>query len=418
VRLRSIILSAFAMALCGSLEAQVYKTEPLTDEVHTLRRVVDGDFMQLPILDLQSARGEGDSRIEVSFDYIDDISDEYPWINYTIVHCDAQWKQDDLSELDYLNGFMPARMESPEPSFNTVTATYYHYEVSFPNEDVQLQISGNYAVLFSTQAEPDKVIATATFSVSEQKAFVKGEVTGNTDIDFRQRHQQLNLNVSWSAQQMKHLNPSEELTLVVRQNRREETRRVVKQPLRIEQNAAIYEHNHDLIFEGGNNWRQFENNDERYPGIRVDRLKFSHNGYDVWLMTDKCRANREFYTEPDVKGRYIVHAVKVDDPDTEAEYSWVHFSLDASPAYEQKGVYLIGDFANSNNRDSYRMRYDDGLGLYVADVYLKQGAYNYQYSLPAIEGNFYETPNEYDVFVYYRPFGARYDHLLGTAVIQ
>lgn len=403
------------MALGGSLEAQVYRTESRADELKTLRTVVDGDFRKLPVIDLQSAMGEGNSQVEISFDY---LNDEQAWFTYTVVHCDSQWRPDNLSELEYLDGMLPVRMDNPEPSFNTITSTYYHYSVTFPNDDIKLLLSGNYAVLFANDDAPDEVVAVTTFSVSEQKAFVKGEVTGNTDIDFRQRHQQLNLNVSWSAQQMEHLNPSEELTLVVRQNRREETRRVVKQPLRIEQNAAIYEHNHDLIFEGGNNWRQFENNDERYPGIRVDRLKFSHNGYDVWLMTDKCRANREFYTEPDVKGRYIVHAVKVDDPDTEAEYSWVHFSLDASPAYEQKGVYLIGDFANSNNRDSYRMRYDDGLGLYVADVYLKQGAYNYQYSLPAIEGNFYETPNEYDVFVYYRPFGARYDHLLGTAVIQ
>lgn len=75
---------------------------------------------------------------------------------------------------------------------------------------------------------------------------------------------------------------------------------------------------------------------------------------------------------------------------------------------------------------------------------LKQGAYNYQYlslpsdaatakrngsnayfnnnvNLPAstddVEGNFYQTVNEYLVAVYYRAPGERYDRMLGYTLL-
>ena len=56
---------------------------------------------------------------------------------------------------------------------------------------------------------------------------------------------------------------------------------------------------------------------------------------------------------------------------------------------------------------------------------LKQGAYNYQYLIvppgakrgytSAIEGDKYQTVNEYNVRVYHRRRGERYDRLIGSA---
>ena len=58
---------------------------------------------------------------------------------------------------------------------------------------------------------------------------------------------------------------------------------------------------------------------------------------------------------------------------------------------------------------------------------LKQGAYNYQYLFVPpgamrgytanIEGDSYQTSNEYLVKVYHRPRGHRYDHLVGVTLI-
>ena len=68
------------------------------------------------------------------------------------------------------------------------------------------------------------------------------------------------------------------------------------------------------------------------------------------------------------------------------------------------------------------MEYDVKHDIFYKDVLLKQGAYNYQYLVngrtTAIEGNYYETPNEYVIHVYYRPNGARYDRLVGVSVLS
>ncbi len=78
------------------------------------------------------------------------------------------------------------------------------------------------------------------------------------------------------------------------------------------------------------------------------------------------------------------------------------------------------------------MAYDRESGLYTLQLPLKQGSYNYRYvavpreqkrgAAPAadpgvVEGNFYETVNEYDVRIWYRPPGSRADRLIGSSLL-
>lgn len=443
------------------LTALSFFTHPLVPEVKTLQAVADADFRKLPVID-----PEGDSSVEISFDY---LAVEEPTLWYRLVHCDQDWRPSGLSELEYLEGFLPVRVDEVAPSFNTFTS-YYHYSVTFPNPDVRLLVSGNYAVVFSTdglagaevltEAPSEKrsetssearsgAVAVATFSVSEQMAFVRGEISGNTDIDYRRSHQMLSLGLSWSNRQLPHLNPADEVTLVVTQNRRRDTRHTLRRPTRIEAQAAIYEHQPGLIWEAGNEWRRFEFTDERHTSLGVDRVRYHAPDYYAHLWLDKPR--RQYLFDADQEGRYLIHAVRVEDAATEADYFRAVFTLEPTvlPAAGQ-GIYLVGDLTYGLFDESTRMHFDAESGLYTQTLLLKMGHYNYMYALcddaphrpasgsilaPAgtplsgstlpprsallgrTEGNFYETRNEYEVYVYYRPFGSRYDRLLGVAVI-
>ena len=144
-----------------SLQASAYYTHPLSDDVKTLQVITDGDFRKLPVID-----NTENSSLEISFDI---LSDEELFLQYQVIHCDAQWEQDDLSELDYVDGFQPTRVTEVSPSFNTFV-NYWHYSVAFPNEDVRLLVSGNYAVIFHLESDPDEQVAIACFSVTEQMA--------------------------------------------------------------------------------------------------------------------------------------------------------------------------------------------------------------------------------------------------------
>ena len=424
----TLALSAVALSLQAQ-SSDTYYTHPLIPEMHTLQVTTDGDFRKLPVID-----NTEHSQLEISFDI---LTDNRQYLQYTVVHCDAQWQQDDLSELDYVNGFLPVRVEDVQPSFNTFV-NYWHYSVGFPNEDVELLVSGNYAVIFHTEDDPEDVVAVACFSVSEQMAFVSGEVSGNTDIDYRQEHQQLTMQCTWSQQQLPHLDPTSDLRLVVTQNHRPSTRRDILRPSRLEGGKACYEHLHDLIFEAGNTYRRFEFIDRHYATFGVEQLRYQDPYYEVMVTPQKSRNGGYYRYDEDQHGHYLVHALGVDDEALESEYFWAEFRLaSAMPPRGGQQIYLSGDFTYGELTEPYLMTYDPDEQCFVGRVLLKQGHYNYQFlcgpewvpdfgtpfaesdcrriTTGVCEGNYYESRNEYDVYVYYHAPGARYDRLLGVA---
>ena len=67
------------------------------------------------------------------------------------------------------------------------------------------------------------------------------------------------------------------------------------------------------------------------------------------------------------------------------------------------------------------MTYDDENGMYIAEVLLKQGKYDYMYALEkedgeidleTIEGSSGSTLNKYNIIVYYRTLETDYDRVL------
>ena len=103
-----------------------------------------------------------------------------------------------------------------------------------------------------------------------------------------------------------------------------------------------------------------------------------------------------------------------------------HFTL-KTPPLTGYDIYVDGDMMSRRFDPSSRMNYDYSEGVYRLSALLKQGSYNYQYlAVPKgtvtgltrpVEGDFYQTDNEYLVLVYYKIPGARYDRLIGAALI-
>jgi hypothetical protein len=145
--------------------------------------------------------------------------------------------------------------------------------------------------------------------------------------------------------------------------------------------------------------------------------------YHVVLEPDASRANNQEAYAMDVHGGYVVNLQRNDYPDTEADYMWVHFYYPAEVPYLEGRMYIIGDLTQNLVGGDSEMVYDAAEKCYVRSLLLKQGGYNYVYALKAknrdelsvmqTEGSFWQSRNRYDVMVYYRPFGARYDRLVG-----
>lgn len=382
------------------------------DNIKSLQVKPNGEWGEQPVMPLGGA-----NYMEISFD---DLQHNFVRYTYTITHCNADWKQSDLIRSEYMDGFDDNRIDEYDQSMNT-EMEYNHYTFTLPNEDVKLLVSGNYIVNIFEDGE-DEPVARACFSVIEPHVGIAMELTGNTDIDTYASHQQLSFVINYSGFQTR--NAIDELIPVVRQNNRWDNAVYNLKPTFMRVNEMVYEHNRNLIFEAGNEFRRFEILDRHVPTMRIDRMRYDGDYYHATVMTDEQRTAYLF--DRDQNGRYWVRNGNNVDNDTESDYYYTHFRLEM-PQIPGGDLYISGDMTNYSMTEDFKMEYNLLEHAYELVLPLKQGSYNYQYlflrdgnsvaeATPS-EGSFHQTENEYSVYVYYRPFGTRYDKLVGFKTI-
>jgi len=412
--MKYLVLSIFSL-LSLSISSQIYHTQAISPEIYTIQVNPNGDWSLDPVVRL------GDSPINISFDRISDNS--FDRLRYRVIHCDAYWKPSkELSESDYIDGFNDNLIEDYEASRST-TVEYTHFEFSIPNTDMKLKLSGNYVVEVYEDGEPDNVLLTACFSVLDSQLSIGATVSSNTDIDINRSHQQLSFTIL--HQNMNIRDPYADLKVFAWQNNRLDTERQQLKPTYINPGKLIYEHNRDLIFEAGNEYRRFETVSHRYNGMNVGHIEYDRPTYNMYITPDKVRAGRTYSYDQDQNGRFIIRSNEANESGTEADYFTTIFTLPMDKPLAED-VFINGNFTYNNFTDKYRMIYDEDKNEYYISLLLKQGMYNYlyltktgnNYSTSKIEGNYYETENEYQIFVYHRPPGQRYDSLVGVQNIQ
>ena len=429
---RLIILSLLCLlAYIQTAQAQ-YHTQAIHSTIRTLRAryLDDAGVLQRPILFLENGVIDGSepqNTLEISFD---EMSHDVRMYSYTVKHLDYNWTPSALSSYEYLKGYTTADIDDYAPSMNT-QQSYTNYRFTFPNEDMQLLVSGNYVLLIYEDGDPENIVAQVCFSVVEPLVGVDATVRGNTDKEFNGRFQQLDFDLNTRNIDIR--NP-QDVKVVVRQNNRVDNEVVVGKPTFVEPNRLRYTNQTALIFEGGNEFRHFDTYSAYYAGYHVDRIRYGQGEYHAILDIDDIRgtmgrgAGREgtpYLTEMDANGQWVVNCEKSDNVDIEAEYMWVHFVLPVQEPVMDGWVFVGGDMFDNQYLAANRMEYDAEQKCYYLYAYLKQGGYDYMYyvvrkngvtTLP-LEGSHWQTQNEYSVRVYYRPFGGRYDQLVGYKVL-
>lgn len=380
----------------------------------TLTVQKEGQFLSPPVIRLGS-----DERIVISFD---EIANDWRRLQFRLIHCNADWQPSRLIEAEFIDGFNFDDIEDYAFSSNTFT-NYVNYRFTVPSERLGILASGNYVVEVYPQEDPDYIILRARFQVTEDNVVVDGKVTPRTDKGYYTEWQQLELAVNSSSRE---INPYNDLIISVVQNRRPDTETFVSHPLRVENGKIIYEHNWDLVFPASNEYRRFETVRDDYPGMGIDHVGFEGRSYHAWLKTDEPRADRAYSYDQTQKGRFMIDSYNASDPDLGADYIDVHFTLDF-PQLMNGDIYVNGDFTSNEYDERYRMKYDPDSRLYTLSLPLKQGSYNYQYvalkngekkgNTALVEGNKYETQNEYLVSVYLRSPTSRADRLIGSSTL-
>ncbi len=439
---RFIAIALLGMICSTDLCSAQYRTRTLQTGIRTLRvQYVQSETLQRPFLILHDDDSSIDgsdpaNTLEISFD---EMSHDMRQYSYTVRHLNRDWTPSSLGSFEYLQGFTTADI-TDYASSTTTRQAYTHYAFTFPNADMQLTVSGNYALLIYEDGDINQLVATVCFSVVEPLADISAQVRSNTDIEFDGRYQQLDLNINTAALDIK--DPSL-VSVVVRQNGRTDNQVTLTVPTYIEPARLRYSNKRELIFEGGNEFRHFDAYSVYYAGYHVDKMRYAQGEYHALLDIDAIRGTlskgtgREglgYLTEYDTNGQWRINAEKTDDPDVDAEYVWVHFCLPVNQPIMDGHVHVGGGlFYNLFSPDNI-MQYDPDEQCYYLYAYLKQGAYDYMYyvvssqnngkaadttaTLLPLEGSHWQTQNEYTVYMYYRPFGCRYDRLVGLKQVH
>ncbi|MCI6494334.1 MAG: DUF5103 domain-containing protein [Bacteroidales bacterium] len=414
---RTFLTYMMIVATLFTLRSEVDTTTGIFDRrFRTLKTEVEDNFMSPPVIRL----GTND-RILVKFD---EIGEDNSYLEYRLIHCNADWQPSRLIESEYLEGFNSVRIE--DYAYSTATFVHYvNYLIAFPNEELQIKHSGNYLLQVYDPERPEETLLQTRFQVTENIARIEGNVTSRTDMGHNTYWQQLAFEID--CQGIGEFNPYQDIIVYVTQNNREATKRRIMTPLRVSGDKIIYEHLNDLVFGASNEYRRFESVSNSFPGMRVDSLRYMGSNYHVWLKVDEPRQSASYSYDQTQHGRFLVREYNSTDSDIGADYITVHFLLECPelPAYD---IYLDGEFTHDRMDKENQLTYDHRVGGYVAEVPLKQGAYNYQYvtrsrqtgeiSTSTIEGDKYETLNEYGIAVYFRPPGARADRLISYRILQ
>lgn len=382
---------------------------------HTLQTHLAHNDQLLPVMVLGT-----DDSIVVSFD---ELSDDRRYMRYELIHCDSRWRPDGLVAPEFLDGFNEGVVD--DYAFSQATTTHYvNYRIVLPNKDMQLRLSGNYLLRVYDENDPDKTLLQTRFSVVEPMVKIRGSVSSRTDMDYNDAHQQLTLEID--AEGMPVHNMYSDLRVVVVQNGRKDNAVHLSVPTRVSGSTAVFEHDRNLIFPAGNEYRRMEIISVTYPGMGVDELGYMHPFYHATLYCDTPRNEQSYTYDRTQHGRFRIREFNSDDSDVEADYMLTHFALDI-PELVNADVFIDGDMTLRSFDPASRMVYNRATGRYELAMLLKQGAYNYQYltvphgsmrgNTANIEGDFYQTSNEYTVYVYYRALGQRYDRLVGTAML-
>ena len=338
---------------------------------------------------------------------------------YEIIHCDYNWNPSGLPKAEYLSGFDNQRIQNVETSFNTLQI-YSHFTLPIPNQFTQkLLLSGNYILKILNDSK--EIVFSRRFILYEDLATVPIQVKRARTIN-NLPHKQ-NLDFSINSTTITFQNPLKNVKVALFQNGNfnQAIKNIVPQYTLA--NSLIYKYDSETQFWGGNEFMYFENKNIRFPSNFISKVDTTTDIYGSHLFVNNARGNFPYSFYQDVNGNFVVLNANAENSEIEADYSWVYFSLSAPTFRLKKDIYITGMFNNYSLSPEYKMEYDPKKGIYEKAVLIKQGFNNYQYVIAdskgeidhenAVDGNFYQTENEYTILVYYRNNTGRYDRIIG-----
>jgi len=368
----------------------------------------------------------GTNQLELEFDDLDaDVKSYY----YTYQLCNADWTPVQISTFDYIRGF--AQNQITDYHYSSVALIRYtHYHVTMPETNSYITLSGNYMLKVYLNNDTSKLAFTKRLLVVQNAVAITAQILPPFNPRLSQTHQKLQFTVN--SKSLSISSPFQQIHVVILQNNRWDNAIYMGNPSFY--SGTNFEYNSDDIpvFPGGNQWRWIDLQSFRFQSDRIAKVDYQKNGTIVYARPDRDRSGQPYYFYADNNGAYFIQTTDLVDPKWQGDYGHVHFVFipPDKTAFEEKDVYLLGEFTGYKINEAARMTFNPSSGAYEGSVLMKMGFYNYAYvtvnshdpaSMPSFEfteGNHFETENNYDILVYYRTLGGRSDQLVGVYPIN
>lgn len=351
-----------------------------------------------------------------------DIQSTYaPSLNIVFKFCDKDWNPYDNIFLANI-GFNTEYNLWLEKLPLRITDASYHYKGTFPNKNVTFPFSGKWKFFIVDSHNKDKILSEGRFFVVEPEvnvnALLKKTRIENEMPELAALGRTISINTSFKLPDT--MFQANLIMLEIIENKK------ISYPIRIEKektskkNYYEWDGRNEFLFIAkdillGNEYRQTDLRDTNIFNQKNVNAQF--DGIEVSSFFKKRKK--------DLNGGSILTEYK----SNYSEYLNVTFRVRV-PENLSSSIFLVGDFNNWEVLPEYEMKNDNGLLNLTID--LKRGIYDYQYVAATnnqgkisdidwyiLEGNFWETENDYHIFLYYKtPVKGGYDKIVGYTKIN
>ena len=400
------------LLIISASRAQISIDTQYISAVKSIQLSPYGSKLDPPLLRLGT-----DDRLEIAFDMLADEPEEY---RYEIRHCDQHFVEDGLTTQEYMSGFNEGAIGEHQFSLTTLQ-NYIHYRQTLPDEISEFTASGNYVLKVYRAEAPDEVLFTRRFRVAEDLFGVEMEAV--TPSEAPNENQEIAVALTPKTGTDHQWSNTQYLFPYLQQNGRTDIARLL--PFGSYQgNKLLYRFKKENIFTGGNCFRFFDFSNLRTPMYNVQNVE--RFGGETFVMLRPCEdlSRKNYNYIEGLMGGFKINIWDRTQKEIEADYAWVNITLPMERPYLDGTVHVVGDLTQWNLGDTSRMEWNPKFKAYVKRMYLKQGYYSYQLLfLPVgshegetarIEGNHYETPNTYTLYLYGRRPTDLYDRLIAV----
>ena len=393
--------------------------------------------------------GQGDVIIELKTDetlklHFDDLDADIKNYAYTVEQYDREWKPSRLDKIEYLETLTEDRIREYRLAQAT-NVQFTNYRLEIPNDVIRFSKSGNYMLHVYLDNSDKTPILSRRFVVSEPVVIIT-TIPASASAIYYNTHQDIHFQIDPKTFRIQ--NPMNDIRTTVLQNGRWDNAYIAKAPEYVIGDKILYDNIDSLIFTAGREWRYVDVRSTRYRSERVQRIIQGEESWEFLLVPDLDRSRQPYIFYPDLNGRFFIETLDYSQGaisviggnansttlpaptasanvvnEAQSDYVNTFFSF-KKEEFENDDIYIFGGLTDWKLNERFKLKYDEAEHLYKTNVYLKQGFYNYEYALvpkgtkkydlSSLEGNWYATQNDYTLIVYHRPFGARYDRVIGV----